>query len=142
MSISRAFPKVRNSGICPKFLMGSKFYFFPIGKHIFPNSLKNFGNLRKWNILFIMFGLKCGQPCVNSPPYFQQWNLNQEITFPNSSTDSKSGLRNLGFRLHFQVFPHSQRDHKLRFLNVTVAGLLNFSQFMEEIENQDFSILA
>ena len=48
------------------------------------------------------------------------------------------GLLNVSFRLHFQVFPNSQRDQKLRFLIVALVGLLNFSQFMEKIENFDF----
>ena len=109
---------------------------------IFPNWLINSWNLRKWNISLIMLSSKRGQPCVNSQSYFQQWNLNQGITFPNSSTYSKLGLWNLGLRLYFQVFPNSQTDRKLGFLKITLAGLLNFSQFMEEIENWDFWILA
>ena len=36
------------------------------------------------------------------------------------------------------VLPNPQRDQKLRFLNVALAGLLNLSQFIEEIENWDF----
>ena len=55
--------------------------------------------------------------------------------FLNSSIDSKFGLWDLVSRLYFQVFPNSQRDQKLRFLSVSIAGLLNFSQFMEEIKN-------
>ena len=41
-----------------------------------------------------------------------------------------------------QVFPNSQRDWKLGFLNVALAGFLIFSQFMDEIENCDVGILA
>ena len=37
-----------------------------------------------------------------------------------------------------KFFPNSQRDQKMGFLNVALAGLLNFSQLMEEIENWDF----
>ena len=81
---------------------------FPNWKHIFDNSLINFWNLRKWNISFIMLSLKCGQPCVNPPSYFQQWNLNCVITFPNSSIDSKLRLWNLGLRQCFQVFLSSK----------------------------------
>ena len=58
------------------------------------------------------------------------------MTFPNSSIDSKLGLLNLG------LFFNSKRDWKLEFLNVAVAGPLNFSQFMKEIENWDFWLLA
>ena len=42
----------------------------PSGKYVLPNSLINFWNLTKWNILFIMISLKCGQPCVNFPTLF------------------------------------------------------------------------
>ena len=38
-SISRAFPKLRNPVRFAKFPMGSKFNFFPNGKHILTNSL-------------------------------------------------------------------------------------------------------
>ena len=58
------------------------------------------------------------------------------------SIDSKLGLVNLGLRLHIQVFHNPQRDRKLGFLNVALAGLLIFSQFMDEIENCDVGILA
>ena len=63
---------------------------------------------------------------VNSQSYFQQWNLNKDISFPNSSKDSVFWNVGLGLciwpsfsqfikkweigifekpRLHFQVFP-------------------------------------
>ena len=56
--------------------------------------------------------------------------------------DSKLGLVNVGLKSYFQVFPNSERDWKLGCLNVAVAGVLNFSQFMEDIENCYFGILA
>ena len=37
----------------------------------------------------------------------------------------------VGLVLYFQIFPNSQRDFG-RFLNVALAGLLNFSQFKEK----------
>ena len=40
-------------------------------KHIFPISLINSWNLRKWNISFIMLSLKYDNLCVNSPSYLQ-----------------------------------------------------------------------
>ena len=55
------------------------------------------------------------------------------MNVPNSSIDAKLGFWNIGLRLYFQVFPNSQRDRRLEFLNVALAGLLNFPQFMEEI---------
>ena len=44
--------------------------------------------------------------------------------------------------LYFQDFrdPHGHRKYWI--LNVALAGLLKFTQFMEEIENWDFFILA
>ena len=39
------------------------------------------------------------------------------------------------FETWIQVFDNSLRDLKLGFLNVALAGLLNISQFMDEIEN-------
>ena len=47
---------------------------------------------------------------VNFSPYFQQWGLNQDLTFPNLSVDSKLGFLKVSLRLNFQVFPNSQRD--------------------------------
>ena len=44
-------------------------YSFPKENCIFPNSLINSWNLRKWNISFIMLSLKCGWRCVNSPHF-------------------------------------------------------------------------
>ena len=111
-SIRRASPKVKNSVICPKFQMGSKIRFSQ-WKQISPNSLIISWKLRKWNISFIMLRLKCGQPCVNSLSYLQQWNLNLDISFPNSSIDLKLGVLNLGLTLYFQVFPNLQKNWKL-----------------------------
>ena len=106
-------------------------FIFPNGKQILPNSLINSWNLKKWNNSFIMSSLNCGQPCLNFPSYFQQWNLNKNIAFHNSFTDSRLGILNLGPRLYLQVFPNSQGDWKLGFLNVALAWILNFSQFMD-----------
>ena len=49
---------------------------------------------------------------INYLSYFQQWNLDKDIIFPNSSIDSKLG-----------------------FFNVALAGLLNFFQFMKKTKN-------
>ena len=56
---------------------------------------------------------------VNSRSYFQQWNLNWDTTFSNSSLDSKLGFLSVGLVLHFQAFPNSPRDWK--FLNAALA---------------------
>ena len=53
--------------------------------------------------------------------------------------DLKLGLLNVGLMLYFQDFPNSQRDLKMEFFNLVLAGL---SQFMKEMENWDFWILV
>ena len=53
--------------------------------------------------------------------------------------DLKLGLLNVGLMLYFQDFPNSQRDLKIGFFNLVLAGL---SQFMKEMENWDFWILV
>ena len=63
------------------------------------------------------------------------------LTGNDRGIDSKLGLLNLGLRLYLQVFDNSQRDLTLRFLNVYLAGLLNLSQLMNDIENWKFAIL-
>ena len=78
---------------------------------------------------------------VNSV-YFQQWKSDWEIAFPNSSSDSKLGFLSVGFRLYFEFFSNSQKDCKMGFLNITLIELLNFSQFIKDMENWDFWVLA
>ena len=63
---------------------------------------------------------------VNSRPYFQQWNSNWDIYFLNSLLHSKLRFLNVGLRLCSELFPNSQKDWKLEFLNVALVGLLNF----------------
>ena len=41
----------------------------------------------------------------------------------------------VGLRLYF---PNLQKNWKLSFLNVALAGLRNFSQLMKQMENKDF----
>ena len=64
---------------------------------------------------------------------FEQWNSNWDVAYFNSSLDSK--FWNVDLRLYFGLFPNSQKDWKLEFLNVALIRLLSFSQFMKEIEN-------
>ena len=71
--------------------------------------------LSKFPILFSVVKLKLGH------------NVSQ------SSTDSELGLLNLRLRLHLPVLGNSETDLKLGFLNVLLARLLNFHQFMDEI---------
>ena len=52
--------------------------------------------------------------------------------------DTKLGLWNVGLWLYLQSFPNSKRNWKLGFLNVALAGLLIFSQFMKKTENWGF----
>ena len=43
----------------------------------------------------------------------------------NSSLDSKFGFSNAGLRLHLKLFPNSQIDWKLEFLNVALVAIPN-----------------
>ena len=63
------------------------------------------------------------------------------LTGNDRAIDSKLGLLELGLRLYLQVFDNSQRHLTLRFLNVYLAGLLNLSQLMNDIENWKFAML-
>ena len=55
------------------------------------------------------------------------------MIFPNLSIDAKLRFLSVGFRLHFQVVSNSQKDFAV--LNVTLAELLSFSQFMIKMES-------
>ena len=64
------------------------------------------------------------------------------LTGNDCAIDSKLGLLELGLRLYLQVFDNSQRHLTLdKHLNVYLAGLLNLSQLMNDIENWKFAIL-
>ena len=84
------FLKARNPVVCEESQWAQN--------SIFPNSLINLYNLRYIRIL-----------CKNQS-YFQQWNLNYSINFPNSSIGPQLGFWNFSLRLQFQIFPDSQRD--------------------------------
>ena len=60
---------------------------------------------------------------VKYPTYFQQCNLNLDITFPNLSIDTKLQFLSAGLRLYFQIYKDI-----FRFLNVALAEPINFSQ--------------
>ena len=62
---------------------------------------------------------------VNYLSYFQQWNLDSDITFPNSFIDSKSEFFEFDIWPYFQVFPNSQRNFGI-FL---MLFYLDFSSF-------------
>ena len=70
--------------------------------------------------------MRTGSGYVNYLSYFQQWNLDQELTFYNPTIDSK-----LGLRLYCKFFPIYKEI--LRFLNVALSGVLIFSQVMKKI---------
>ena len=114
-------------------------------KFIFP-ILFSWTNSRKLITSFMMFIYFEVCPAlfdVNYQPYFQQWNSNWEIAFLNSPLDRfELGFLNVGLGLYFELFPNSQKDWKLGFLNVAVVGLLHFCQFMKDMENWDFCLLA
>ena len=69
---------------------------------------------------------------------FQQWNSNWDIAFFNSSLNSKLGFVNVGLRL----FPNSQKDWKLLFVNVALVGFHNFFQIVKAMEYWDFWMVA
>ena len=67
--------------------------------------------MRWWNISITMFEMWTALLYLNYSFSFQQWNLNQEVIFPNSSIDSKLG-----------------------FLDIALAGLLSSSQFNKKMD--------
>ena len=69
---------------------------------------------------------------VNSPLYFQQWNLHEDITFPNSSKDSKFWFFNVGlvWGSTFQLFTIYETDGEIEFSNVSQSR--NFSNLKDE----------
>ena len=96
---------------------------------------------------------------VNYPSYFQQWNLNEDIIFPNLSIGAKLRFLSVSLRLFFQVFSNSQKDFAVFkcysswtsqffpvhdtmeswvFWKQAWAVLLKFSQFTKELGNWDF----
>ena len=71
MSISWAFPKVRNSKVCPKFLIGSKFYFFPHWKTYFSQFIEKFLKFEEMeyfihHVQFEMWPALCKFPALSS----------------------------------------------------------------------------
>ena len=96
------------------------------GKHVLPNSLLNPGNVRKLNISFIIWPALHKFSILFSAVKLKLW-----LNFSKFIYTFKIGLLNLGYRLYFRVFSSLQRDQELVFLNVTLAGILNFSQFMD-----------
>ena len=100
-----------------KISKGFKILFFPM-RNILANSLINSWNFRKWNIFFIMLSSKCGGLSVHSPSFFQTLKLKLGHNFPHSSADSELGLRNLGFRLYFQVLTIHKEIEQFTFPNI------------------------
>ena len=72
--------------------------------------------------------------CVSNRSNLTYWFIfnskTQDLTFLNSSVESKLGFLSVSLRHYFQDFPDSQRDFGI--LNVALAGLLNFSQFRKK----------
>ena len=58
------------------------------------------------------------------------------MNFLNSSIDSKLGFWVLVLRCVFKFFPIQKEI--LGYLNVALAGILNFSQFLKNMEAGDF----
>ena len=77
-------------------------------------------------IHYVKFEMWTALLYVNYLSYFQQWNLDSDITFPNSFIDSKSEFFEFDIWLYFQVFPNSQRNFGI-FL---MLFYLDFSNFL------------
>ena len=67
-------------------------------------------------IYYVKFKMWAALFYVNYLPYFQQWNLNQDINFPYCFIDSKLRFLSVGLRLYFQFFQTQEKDWKLAFL--------------------------
>ena len=122
--IDRAFPKVKNSLVCAKFPMSSKFHFSQ-WKTYFTKFIDNFLKFVETEYLNHYFKFKMWPALCKFSILFSTVKLRLgRINFLSSSIGAL-GLLNLGIRLYFQVFDNSHRDLKLRFLNDAVAGLSN-----------------
>ena len=85
-------------------------------------------------IHFIKFEMWLALFYINSF-YFQQWISNWDIAFFNSSLDSKSEFLNAGLI-------HKNLIHENWDVIVALVGLLNFFQYMKEMEYWDFWMLG
>ena len=82
-------------------------------------------------IHYVMFEMWTAIFYVNYLSYFQQWNLNKDITFLSSSIDSK--LKFFECWLYFQVFSNSQRDFGI--FKCCSFWTSQIFQFMKKMEN-------
>ena len=93
----------------------------------------------EWKIWYIMLSSNCYQPCENFPILFSKMKFksgqNSEFIFRfKTGTFFKTEKCSSFFKF--------TKDWKLCFLNLVAAGLLNFSQFIKEVEKLDFLMLA
>ena len=105
---------------------------FPNGKHILPHSLNSW-NLRKWNISFMV--LRSPDLC-KFQILFLAVKLKLGHNFSQFICRFKTGTSESWTKAvlsHLSQF--TKKFRKLWLLNVVLAGLFNFSQFMEETEN-------
>ena len=84
--------------------MGSKLYFSQL-KSYFSQFIDKLLKFEEMEYLINNVKVEIWPALCKFPILFSTVKLNLDITFPNSSIDSKLGLWNLGFRLYFQVFP-------------------------------------
>ena len=141
---SKAFLKAKYSVLCKEFQRSLKFHFsqwkIHLSQLIFIDKYLKFKEI-EYFIRHINFKMWLSLFYANFL-YYQQWNSNWDIAFFNSSLDLKLGFLNVGFRLYFKFFPYSQKDWKLGFVNITLVGLLNFFEFMKEMDYWDFWMLT
>ena len=108
---------------------------------IFFDKYLNFKEI-KYLIHYVKFGMWPALFYVNSF-YILRWNSHLDIgSFSQFILGFKPGFFNVCLRLYFHHFANSQKDWKLRFLNVAPGLLLNFLQIMKEIKSWDFWVLA
>ena len=126
-----------------QWIQNSVFFWWKINfsQFIFFDKYLNFKE-SKCLIHYVKFGMWPALFYVNSF-YMLQWNSHLDTgSFSQFILGFKLGFFNVCLRLYFDHFANSQKDWKLRFLNVAPGLLLNFLQIMKETKNCDFWVLA
>ena len=101
----------------------------------------NSWTLIEWKISYIMLSSNWYQLCENSPILFSKMKFkswhNSQFIFRFKTGTFESWCWTVCSR-----FFKFTKDWKLGFLNLVAAGLLNFSQFIKQVEKLDFLMLA
>ena len=83
-NITKTIPKAKNSSVCREFRKSSKFHFSQF--------IDKFLKFEEMEHLIITLILKCDQPYLcKFSIFFQQWNLNQDITSQCLTLPDRSG---------------------------------------------------